>query len=353
MVALLTAGKEREVFRPVAKWRRSYLVTDRYIPRKDKNEVLTFLQDKDGRDCHAVVDEALYDEFEVGDVIRFPRSNPRQPNAEGWLVVQPPFDVVRAVMPLERLSIRVAYISKPVRICETVYFVTAIGPQKWLKIPYDLAQSYFEKGQVGGSGKDFYQVLGVSRDAELSDIRAAYRLLVRQYHHDAGQRPDDQTMRRINEAYDVLSDPEERAKYDRMIMGNGPSLMGWPGSGAGELEILGEDRGSLICALEILSFKRDQRFDQVTFFAGELFDLSKPHASVAAHHTSIRFGWRYEGEKYTFDVSNTLPNVRYAFSGTFDVQIEYRKRAHWNPDNGDYRYTWDVRDLTILGHSAQ
>lgn len=66
--------------------------------------------------------------------------------------------------------------------------------------------------------QDYYKMLGVSRSASNKDIKKAYRQLVRKYHPDL--RPDDksaeQKLKVINEAYDVLGDPEKRAKYDRL-----------------------------------------------------------------------------------------------------------------------------------------
>jgi DnaJ-class molecular chaperone len=62
--------------------------------------------------------------------------------------------------------------------------------------------------------RDYYTVLGISRDASEADIKRAFRELARQHHPDVN--PDgDERFREINEAYAVLSDKEQRARYDR------------------------------------------------------------------------------------------------------------------------------------------
>jgi curved DNA-binding protein len=65
--------------------------------------------------------------------------------------------------------------------------------------------------------KDYYKTLGVSRDADEKDIKKAFRKLAKQYHPDAN--PDNPTaeakFKELNEAYEVLSDPEKRSQYDR------------------------------------------------------------------------------------------------------------------------------------------
>ncbi len=65
--------------------------------------------------------------------------------------------------------------------------------------------------------KDYYQVLGVSRNASDEEIKQAYRRLARKYHPDVnpGDPKAEARFKEINEAYQVLSDKEQRAKYDR------------------------------------------------------------------------------------------------------------------------------------------
>ena len=65
---------------------------------------------------------------------------------------------------------------------------------------------------------DYYRVLGVDRDAELQTIRSAYRRLVRRYHPDVSRNKNaGRRFLVIQEAYEVLSDPQKRRKYDSLI----------------------------------------------------------------------------------------------------------------------------------------
>ncbi|MFT3891447.1 MAG: molecular chaperone DnaJ [Anaerolineales bacterium] len=66
------------------------------------------------------------------------------------------------------------------------------------------------------SNRDYYEVLGIGRNASDDEIKAAFRKLARQYHPDVNKEPDaEEKFKEINEAYGVLSDKDKRARYDR------------------------------------------------------------------------------------------------------------------------------------------
>jgi curved DNA-binding protein len=77
--------------------------------------------------------------------------------------------------------------------------------------------------------ENYYKILGVDRDASEKDIKRAYRGLARQFHPDVnpGDKQAEEKFKKINEAYEVLSDSEKRAKYDRL----GASWQQWQRTG--------------------------------------------------------------------------------------------------------------------------
>ena len=80
--------------------------------------------------------------------------------------------------------------------------------------------------------RDYYEVLGVPRDADANIIKSAYRKLARQYHPDVNKdATSEEHLKEINEAYEVLSDAEKRQAYDRF--GHAAAQGGFGDAGAG------------------------------------------------------------------------------------------------------------------------
>ena len=77
--------------------------------------------------------------------------------------------------------------------------------------------------------KDYYKILGVSKNATAKEIKSAFRKLAQQHHPDKnpGDKKAEDKFKEINEAYEVLGDPQKRAKYDRL----GSSYAQWERAG--------------------------------------------------------------------------------------------------------------------------
>jgi curved DNA-binding protein len=89
--------------------------------------------------------------------------------------------------------------------------------------------------------KDYYEILGVARTATPEEIRTAFRKKAREYHPDVAKDKvkGAEKFKEVNEAYEVLSDPAKRAKYDQMgreVPGGGFAWQGAPGGGAPDME---------------------------------------------------------------------------------------------------------------------
>ena len=109
--------------------------------------------------------------------------------------------------------------------------------------------------------KDFYTVLGVSKNATAADIKRAYRKLARELHpdHNPGNSSSEDRFKAVSEAYDVLSDDRKRAEYDEMrsLFESGAFRRGARAGGAGQPfdlnDLFGQGTG------------RDQRFSGASF----------------------------------------------------------------------------------------
>ena len=72
------------------------------------------------------------------------------------------------------------------------------------------------------ANKDYYEILGVDKNASEEELKKAYRKLAKKYHPDAnvGDVKAEQMFKKISKAYEILSDQTSRLKYDRDLQGN-------------------------------------------------------------------------------------------------------------------------------------
>ena len=85
--------------------------------------------------------------------------------------------------------------------------------------------------------RDYYEVLGVKKDASDDEIKKAFHRLAKKYHPDLNKEADaEEKFKEVNEAYEVLSDPQKRAAYDRYgFAGNNAGFNGFEGAGFDDL----------------------------------------------------------------------------------------------------------------------
>ena len=92
------------------------------------------------------------------------------------------------------------------------------------------------------SKRDYYEVLGVSKGTSDADLKKAYRKLAKQYHPDVnpGDKAAEAKFKEVNEAYEILSDPQKKARYDQYgHAGVDPNGFGSAGAGFGDFDFGG------------------------------------------------------------------------------------------------------------------
>lgn len=149
--------------------------------------------------------------------------------------------------------------------------------------------------------RDYYEVLGVSRTATAEELKRAYRKLAREHHPDVNRADGaEERFKEINEAYEVLSDPDRRAAYDRFgHAANGAGLGGDPfGFGASPFGDLFESFFSTSTSRRRAAPQRgadlqitvDLSFEEAVFGVEKEVELIRLETCEACHGTRMRDG---------------------------------------------------------------
>lgn len=124
------------------------------------------------------------------------------------------------------------------------------------------------------SAKNFYDVLGVSKNASDKDIKSAFRKLAQKYHPDRGG--DEAKFKEISEAYETLSNPEKRKEYDMMLQFGGmPGQGGYTYSGGAGGPSMADIFGSMFRGEGVSGA---YGADPTTFDFGDMFGGGRPRA---------------------------------------------------------------------------
>jgi molecular chaperone DnaJ len=202
--------------------------------------------------------------------------------------------------------------------------------------------------------KDFYKVLGVSKDVSEADLKKTYRKLARKYHPDSnpGDAAAEAKFKEISEAYSVLSDAEERKEYDQIrAMGTGARFTA-PGGGAqggGFDDVFGGMFGQGGQGGGRYTFQQGSAggFDDVF---GGLFGDGRFGSTTGGYrgyggptrgrdvtaHTTIDFLTATKGETITLQASDGKPIKVKIPAGVADGQkIKLRGKGQPSPDGGE------------------
>ncbi|MFZ0547961.1 MAG: DnaJ domain-containing protein, partial [Candidatus Promineifilaceae bacterium] len=149
--------------------------------------------------------------------------------------------------------------------------------------------------------RDYYEILGVERSANKDELKKAYRIKARQYHPDVNKEDEaDERFKEINEAYEVLSNDQSRAAYDRFghagVGGNGAGFNDFTGFG-GVADIFEEFFGGFGSRRRTgprrgTDLRYDMRitFEEAVFGVDKEFEIRRPEICGHCHGSGAEPG---------------------------------------------------------------
>jgi molecular chaperone DnaJ len=209
--------------------------------------------------------------------------------------------------------------------------------------------------------KDFYQILGVSKDASDAELKKTYRKLARKYHPDSnpGDAAAEAKFKEISEAYSVLSDAEQRAEYDQIrAMGAGGARVTAGGGGGQGFEdvfggMFGGGRGG-----SHFSYQQSggQGFEDIfNMFGGGAPRGPQPGRDIQAS-TTLDFETAVRGDTVTLQAPNGPVKVKIPAGVSDGQKIKVRGKGEPSPNGGpagDIILTVSVRKHPVFERDGQ
>lgn len=190
--------------------------------------------------------------------------------------------------------------------------------------------------------KDYYKVLGVARGASADEIRSAYRKLAMKYHPDrnAGNKQAEDKFKEVNEAYQVLSDTQKRARYDQLgsaysdyqRRGGTPGGFNWGDWGTSP----GGTRSQAVDFNDLFGGSGGFSDFFNSFFGGASgsveFGQPRPRAAAQEYPLSISLREAYEGTTRQLSLGSLRKQVNIPAGAKTGTKIRITQAA---PDGGD------------------